>query len=61
MILGRDGEEIPALPKEWKDGSVTGFKLAGGEKIDLVWKDGKVVNKRVYKGCLSMGQPVSHP
>ena len=49
MILGCDGEEIPALPKEWKDGSVTGFKLAGGDKIDLVWKEHKVVNKRIYK------------
>lgn len=50
MILGRDGEELPALPEEWKDGSVNGFKLAGGDKIDLVWKDRKVVEKKVYRG-----------
>lgn len=48
MILGRDGEELPALPKEWKDGSVTGFKIEGGAKIDLVWEDYKVVSKRIY-------------
>jgi alpha-L-fucosidase 2 len=48
MILGRKGEVLPALPKEWKDGSITGFKLEGGSKIDLIWKDYKVVSKRVY-------------
>jgi alpha-L-fucosidase 2 len=48
MILGRKGEALPALPKEWKDGSITGFKLEGGSKIDLIWKDYKVVSKRVY-------------
>ena len=51
MILGRRGEELPALPKEWKDGSVTGFKLEGGTKIDLVWEDYKVVSKRIYHSC----------
>ena len=48
MILSREGEAIPALPKEWKDGSVKGFKIEGGHRIDLEWKDYKVVTKRVY-------------
>ena len=48
MIISRHGEELPALPQEWKDGSITGFKLEGGSKIDLIWKDYKVVSKRVY-------------
>ena len=47
MILGRNGEEIPALPKEWKSGSVKGFKLEGGQIIDLEWEDYKVVAKNV--------------
>ena len=49
MILGRDGEELPALPSAWKDGSVKGLKMKGGEKIDLVWKDGKVVSEKIYR------------
>ena len=47
MILGRNGEVLPALPREWKDGSVKGFKLEGGNKIDLVWEDYKVVSKKI--------------
>ena len=49
MILGRDGERLPALPSAWKDGSVKGLKMKGGEKVDLEWKDGKVVSERVYR------------
>ena len=48
MILGREGELLPALPSVWKDGSVKGFKLPGGSRIDLVWEDYKVVSKERY-------------
>lgn len=48
MILGRKGEEIPALPKEWKTGSIRGFKLEGGQIIDLAWEDNKVVMRNVH-------------
>ena len=48
MILGREGEDLPALPKEWDCGSIRGFKIPGGNRIDLEWKDHKVINKRIY-------------
>lgn len=48
MILGRKGEEIPALPKEWKTGAIRGFKLEGGQIIDLAWEDNKVVMRNVH-------------
>ena len=48
MLLGRGGEELPALPPEWKDGEFKGFRLPGGSKVDLVWKDGKVTSRKVY-------------
>ena len=48
MILGREGELLPALPSVWKDGSIKGFKLPGGSLIDLVWEDYKVVSKERY-------------
>ena len=48
MILGRESEELPALPKEWKDGEIKGFKLPGARKIDLTWKDYKVTYKNIY-------------
>lgn len=33
---------LPALPAEWKDGKITGFKVRGGGVLDMEWKNGKV-------------------
>lgn len=34
---------LPALPKAWKNGRVTGLRLRGGKVLrELVWKDGKI-------------------
>lgn len=31
---------LPALPDEWKDGKLKGFKVRGGATIDMEWKGG---------------------
>lgn len=35
---------LPALPKEWKNGSVKGLKLKGCGEIAISWKNGKIVD-----------------
>jgi alpha-L-fucosidase 2 len=35
-------ELLPALPKDWKNGSFSGLKVRGGGVVDVAWKDGKI-------------------
>ncbi len=37
---------LPALPREWQEGELRGVYLPGGKRIDLKWKNGKVIEKR---------------
>lgn len=41
---------LPALPAEWPDGSLHGFKVRGGATVDLTWKDGKPAEMTITGG-----------
>ena len=41
---------LPALPEEWSEGSLRGFKVRGGATIDLSWKDGRPTEMTVTGG-----------
>jgi alpha-L-fucosidase 2 len=41
-------ELLPALPKEWADGSVEGLHVRGGASIDMRWRAGKIVSLKMH-------------
>ena len=40
-------ELLPALPKAWHTGKVSGLCARGGFVVDIQWKDGKVAGYRI--------------
>jgi alpha-L-fucosidase 2 len=50
LLQSQSGEIVllPALPKDWERGEVTGLCARGGFVIDMKWESKELVNVRVY-------------
>ncbi len=44
-------ELLPACPKEWKNGTVSGLCARGGYEVSFEWKDGKVCSANIKAKC----------
>lgn len=42
---------LPALPKVWQNGRITGVRVSGNARINIAWADGRLRDAKICSGC----------
>ena len=55
---------LPALPPQWREGSLTGIRVRGGGRVDISWKEGRLTqltlsSERAATYALAYGEHVA--
>ena len=53
MLVQGSADEIrvlPALPRQWSSGSLTGIRVRGGARLDITWNNGRLTELRLHAG-----------
>jgi len=50
LLQSHDGQIflLPALPNEWKNGSIKGIKARGNFMVDIKWENGQLLESKIY-------------